>query len=99
MITFHRSATYLPGKLPGAVTFAKQVAAHAKDVTGIAVSVSMPVGGNPMRIGWAASYDSLGAMEAAMSKLLADPAYLELISKAGEIFIPGTTHDEIWRTM
>jgi hypothetical protein len=99
MITFHRSSIFLPGKLPNALAFAKQVAAHAKDVTGIAVSVSLPVGGNPMRIGWTSSYDSLGAMEAAMGKLLADPKYLELISRAGESFMAGTAHDEIWRTV
>jgi hypothetical protein len=96
-ITFHRSSTFLPGKFPSAVAFAEQVAAHAKHVTGAAVGVAMPVGGNAMRIGWTSSYDSLGAMEAAMSKLIADPKYLELISRAGDSFMAGTTHDEIWR--
>jgi hypothetical protein len=99
MITLYRSASLLPGKLPNAVAFAKQVAAHAKDVMGVDVRVAMPVGGNPMRIGWASSFDNLGAMEAAMNKLLADTKYLALIGNAGEIFMAGTTHDEIWRAV
>ena len=99
MIAFYRSATFLPGKLTNAVAFAKEVAAYAKDVTGVDVSVAMPVGGNPMRIGWAARYEDLGAFETAMGKLMADPKYLELISKAGESFVPGSAHDEIWRAV
>lgn len=99
MITLHRSASILPGKLTNAVAFAKEVAAHAKSVTGVEVSVGMPVGGNPMRIGWAARYDSLGAYEAAMGKLMADPKYLDMVAKAGESFMAGSTHDEIWRTI
>jgi hypothetical protein len=99
MIAFYRSSTILPGKLTNAVAFAKEVAACAKDVTGVDVSVAMPVGGNPMRIGWAARYDNLGAFEAAMGKLMADPKYLGLVAKAGENFMAGATHDEIWRAI
>jgi ketopantoate hydroxymethyltransferase len=99
MITLHRSASFLPGKLTNAVAFAKEVAAHAKTVTGAEVSVAMPIGGNPMRIGWAARYENLGAYEAAMGKLMADAKYLEMVGKAGEIFMAGSTHDEIWRTI
>ena len=99
MITLHRCASIFPGKLTNALALAKQVAAYVKDVTGIDVSVAMPVGGNPMRIGWAARYENLGAFEAAMGKLMADPTYLEMVAKAGESFIAGSTHDQIWRTI
>jgi hypothetical protein len=34
-----------------------------------------------------------------MGKLLADAKYLEMVAKAGEIFMAGSTHDEIWRTI
>jgi hypothetical protein len=97
MIALHRSAIVLPGRLSNAVAFAKQVAAYIKDTAGIGVSVSMPVGGNPSRIGWAAHYDNLGTLEAVMGKLMADPKYMEMIAKGGENFIAGSMHDEIWR--
>jgi hypothetical protein len=97
VIAIYRSAVVLPGRLSNAVVFAKQVAAYVKDSTGIGVSVSMPVGGNPSRIGWASRYDNLGALETVMGKLMADPKYMEKIAKGGENFIAGSMHDEIWR--
>ena len=58
-----------------------------------------PVGGNPSRVAWAASYDNLGAFEAAMEKLMSDPGYLKILGEAGELFVPGATRDEIWRVV
>jgi len=97
MITMHRSASILPGKLTDAVVFAKQIAAYFKDVTGVEARVVMPIGGNPGRIGWTTRYDNLGAVETVMGKLMADPKYAEVTAKGAEIFIAGSMHDEIWR--
>jgi hypothetical protein len=97
MISTYRSAVILPGKFASAVTFAKQIAAYVKDAIGVDVGVAMPYGGNPMRIGWSSRYENLGAYEAAMAKLLADPKYMEMTAKGSENFIAGSVHDEIWR--
>jgi hypothetical protein len=99
MIAFYRSAVIAPGKWANAMAFAKEVSAYIKDATGVEVSVAVPVGGNPMRVGWAARYDNLGAMEATMGKLMADPKYVELSARGAENFIPGSVHDEIWRAI
>jgi hypothetical protein len=99
MITFYRSASIASGKVPSALGFAKEISAYVKDKVGVDVGIAVPVGGNPNRIGWAARYDNLAAMEAATDKLMADPKYLELVSKGADNFIAGSVHDEIWRTI
>jgi len=98
MITLYRSASIAPGKTASTFAFAKEIATYIKDKTGVEVSTAIPVGGNPNRIGWAARYDNLGALEAMQMKLMADPKYMELVAKGAENFIAGTVHDEIWRT-
>lgn len=99
MIAFYRNAAIAPGKVGSAIAFAKQIVAYVKDKHGIELSIAMPIAGNPNRIGWAARYDNLGAFEAKMNALLADPGYMEMITRGGENFIAGTLHDEIWRTL
>jgi hypothetical protein len=99
MIAFYRSAGIAAGKFLGAMAFAKEVAAYIKATTGTEVSVALPIGGNPMRIGWASRYESLGAYEASMGKLMADPKYQEMVARAAEFFLPGSVHDEIWRAI
>jgi len=99
MIAFYRNASITTGKIGSAVAFAKQIAKYLKDKHGVELSIAMPVGGNPNRIGWAARYESLADYEAKMNAINADPGYMELVAKGGENFIPGTVHDEIWRTL
>jgi len=96
-MALYRSASVLPGRLSNSVVFAKQVAAYFKDTVGVEISVAMPVGGNPSRNGSATRYENLGALEATLGKLMADPKYMEMVAKGGENFIAGSMHDEIWR--
>ena len=99
MIAFYRSASIASGKMGSAIAFAKEIAAYIKDKQGTELSVAMPIGGNPNRIGWAARYDSLAALEAMQGKLMADPKYMEMVAKGAENFIAGSLHDEIWRNI
>jgi hypothetical protein len=59
----------------------------------------MPIGGNPGRIAWHARYESLGQWEALTAKLIADTDYMGTIAKNSGTFLPGSVHDEIWRTI
>jgi hypothetical protein len=61
--------------------------------------VRRPVGGNPNRIAWVAQYKDLADFDAATVKSLADPKYIDLLVTAGDLFIPGSIHDDIWRTV
>ncbi len=97
MITFYRSAVILPGKTPKAIEFAKEIAALIKKLSGVDVNVGMPVGGNPNRIGWSSSYESLAQMEAAMTKMTTSKKYWDTLGKTSELFVAGSVNDEIWR--
>jgi len=99
MITFVRTASIAPGKLPEAVAFAHKVADLVKNKTGDTISITMPVGGNPNRIAWVSVYASLAEVEERTTKLLGDRDYLSLLNTAATLFLPGSVHDEIWRSV
>lgn len=99
MIAFYRSASIAQGKVASALAFAKEISAHIKDKAGVDVSIAVPIGGNPNRVGWAARYDNLAALDAMQTKLMTDAKYMELLGKGADNFIPGSVHDEIWRVL
>jgi hypothetical protein len=81
------------------MAFANQSARYVKEKYGPTVEVLMPVGGNPARIAWRSNYESLAQWEALSAKSLADPDYLAMVASASAIFLPGSVHDEISRTI
>ena len=99
MIRFVRTASIAPGKLGDALAFAKQIAEFVGKNFGVQLEIMMPVGGNPNRVAWRAEYASLATMEEMQMKMLADPKYLEMVSKGAANFIPGSVNDVIWRTV
>lgn len=99
MIAITRTASIAPGKTGEAVLFGHQIAKYIKEAHGVALEVLMPIGGNPARIAWHARYDTLAQWESLTGKLLADKAYMELVSKHAATFLPGSVHDHIWRTV
>ena len=90
MITFFRTGTVAPGKTHEAMTFAHQVAKMVEAKVGIKVNLMRPVGGNPSRIGWVASYDNLAAFESVSMKLLSDADYRKLLESSAP---PGPRRD------
>jgi len=98
MIRFFRTAVIAPGQFGAAMAWAAKVGQHIKSKHGVSVEVLTPIGGNPSRVAWAHSYENLGAFETALATLMADPGYLKLLGEAGDLFVAGGTHDEIWRT-
>lgn len=99
MIAFHREASIASGKIPGAVAFAHEISAYLKNAHGIDVSVAMPVGGNPHRVGWFSRYENLGAMEAKQAAYMSDPKFMEMIAKSADLFISGSVRDDIWKLL
>jgi len=96
MITFMRTATIAPGKTHEAMTFAHQVAKMVEAKVGTKLNMMVPIGGNPSRIAWVASYDNLAAFEAASMKLLPNADYKKLLESSAPHFLPGSVHDELW---
>ena len=68
-------------------------------ITGLKVGVSMPVGGNPFRIAWVAAEPDLASVEANNNKLLSNPEYMKLVEGSASLFLPGSAHDEMWRSV
>jgi len=99
MITFTRTAVIAPGKTGDAIVFANQVSKYIKEKYGTTLELLMPVGGNPNRIAWQARYQNLGEWEALSAKIIADSEYMGMITKNSGTFLPGSIHDEFWRTI
>ena len=98
MITFIRIGAIAPGKAAAAAAFAQKVVDFYRTQYDHKVEVRRPIGGNPNRIAWVASYPDLAAFDALSTKSQSDPKYLELIASAADLFIPGSVQDEIWRS-
>lgn len=96
MITSYRIASVAPGKTASAIGFAHEIAGYMKSTYGTEPEVMMPIGGNPMCIGWATRYKDLAAVA---GKLPADVKYWEIVGKATDYFIAGSIQDSIWRTL
>jgi hypothetical protein len=99
MISFTRIATIAPGKNAAAMAFARQVATYIKDTHKAQIDVGLPVGGNPSRVSWRSTHASLAELETAILALAVDQGYADLLAKGAELFLPGSLHDEIWRTI
>jgi len=94
MITLVRTGTVALGKTREAMAFAHQITKMVEAKAGIKINIGLPIGGNPNRITWVASYDNLTAFESATSKLLTDADYMELTESAAPYFV--SVHDELW---
>ncbi len=99
MITFVRTAKIAPGKVGEALAFAHQIAKLAEKITGLKVGVTMPIGGNPFRIAWVAAEPDLASLEANTNKLQSNPEYMKLSESSASFFLPGSAHDEMWRSV
>ena len=99
MIAFYRSASIAQGKVASALAFAKEISAHIKDKAGVDVSIAVPIGGNPNRIAYVSTYPNLAEFEAASTKLVADADYQKLVAANAANTIPGSVHDELWRSL
>ena len=99
MITITRIVLIAPGKSANAVAFALKIAKFLKDKYGSTVEARMPIGGNPLRVAWCGQYESLAQWEALTGKMLSDKEYIDLVASQGDTFLPGTVHDDIWRSI
>lgn len=97
MIRAIRSASIGSGKLKEALEFARDIKSYLKQSQGMEVLIAMPVAGDPNRISWTSEFKNMGDYEDIKMALMMDQKYLEIVGRSGEIFLPGSMHDEIWR--
>ena len=98
MITFTRVGVIAPGKAAAVAAFAQKVIDFYRTQYDVKIEVHRPVAGNPARIAWVVRYPDLAALDAVLTKSQADPKHLELLANGADLFIAGSTHDEIWRS-
>jgi hypothetical protein len=99
MIAFNRVASVAPGKTAAAIAFGKEISAYMKDAYKVDLEMLVPVGGNPQRLAWSARYADLAALDAVNGKILMDKKYWEILNQNNDLFLPGSIHDSIWRTV
>lgn len=99
MIYWTRTANIAGGKVAEAMAFASEVSDLVENATGVGVTVSAPVAGNPNRIRWHVQYESLAAFEETRAKLLMDPKYVALVTANVVNFVEDTIDDEMWITV
>jgi hypothetical protein len=97
MVTIRRTAAIALGKTGEAIAFANQIAKHLKEKYSTTLELLMPVGVNPARIAWRMGFESLAQWEALVGKIMADADYT--VAKNSATFLPGSVHDDIWRTL
>jgi len=98
MLTWTRTSSVNPAEFRAAMTWAHEMATYGKAKTGLEYKVEVPRSGNYGRIRWVAQAESMAIYWQAVDKIRGDPKYLDLLEKAADFFIPGTTADEFWET-
>jgi hypothetical protein len=99
MITFVRTGAIAPGKGAGAIAFAQKIVAYWRDNYDRQIDVLRPVAGNPNRITFVGRYKDLAEFDSSATRSMADTKYLELLASGADLFIAGSIHDEIWRSL
>ena len=80
-----------------AISWAKEVAALVKHVTGTEQIVCSSFGGMLAEIAWIGQYDSVGQYDEMRTKVLNDGEYRSALKKARDLFTPGSDRDQIWK--
>lgn len=99
MITFIRTGSISQGKTREALAFAHQMAKIIKEKFGTTLEIALPIGGNPNRIAWHGRFESLAQWESLSAKLATDADCQAAIAQNSATFLPGSIHDEFWRTL
>lgn len=99
MIAFVRYYSIMPGKTPDALATAQKIKKHAKEKHGSEINLMMPIGGNPNCIAFVSTADHLADIEGALGKIDGDAEYQKLVADNAGNVIPGSVHDEIWRSL
>ena len=97
MITVIRTATAFPGMTGEAITWAQEVAALVKRLTGKEQFVCTSFGGMLADIAWIGQYDIVGQYDEMRTKVVSEAEYRTALKKARDLFTPGSDRDRIWK--
>ena len=92
MYIFSRTGTIVPGHFVEGTTFAIEVAAQVKAITGVNVNVYRLGYGQPLgTVVWTSRVESQAELADIEAKLYADAGYVETVDRNGHLFTGGGT--------
>jgi hypothetical protein len=95
-----RSARIAPGKLVEALQFSTEIVEYTNKYEGITdVGVYLDSFGEVGTIRWCADYDDFASWEKISNQMFADPEWFQKMDAIKDLFIPGSTHDVVMRSL
>jgi len=86
------TAVIANGKFAEAIGWGLDTAAHATKVSGMPVAFFSDLYGTFGQFTWIGVSPDMAALDAANQKINSDAAYIEKLSAAGDLFVPGAAH-------
>ena len=101
MIRWMRSARIAPGKNVEAIQFAMEINEYVqKKYEGVPeAEVFVDSFGEIGTIRWCADYADFASWEKAQSQMVADPEWWQKMDAIKDLFIPGSGHDVVMRSL
>ena len=99
-IRWQRTVLIAPDQTARAMEFAIAVTEHVNQtIPEISVEVYMETLGDGGKVHWFADYESLAQLEARTLALAADEQFNQMLADIDGAFVPGQTHDTVYRNM
>ena len=101
MIRWMRSARIAPGKMVEAIQFATEIVEYTKKKYEGAVDTGVFADsfGEVGTIRWYADYADFATWEKVQNQIVADPEWWQKMDAIKDLFIPGTVHDVVMRSL
>ena len=97
MYVWMRTYSAKIGKMAEAVALTTEAAAHAKKKHKLEIEIYTQVGGDPMKIGIAGRYESLGDLGKMEEAIAADEQWTAIVNRAAPLLEEGTVEDNFWK--
>ena len=99
MIRWTRSARIDPGKFMEAMQWAKEMAEFISKKHGVQTTVYLDSFGEYGTIRWFADHADLATLEKFGHQIFADQEYLQRLSRAPGLIVPGSVFDTVMRSI
>ncbi len=94
-IRFQRTALVAGVKGQEAMAFAADVSKYVTETLGLPTTWGLQVGGTFATLHWFSEYADMAELEAALLKITTDSGYQDVLAKAKDLFVEGSTEDSI----
>ena len=98
MIRWTRSAKIVPAKYMEAIHWAKEIAEFISKKHGVQTTVYMDSFGEYGTVRWFADHPDLASLEKFGHQIFTDQEYLQRLSQAPDLLVPGSVFDTVMRS-